>query len=137
MREFGPAASPALDAQIRREALALFELMPDKKPVLGDALAMDETDLLVLEAAEVLDEDGNKFKLSVTRPQARPPFEWLIEISSDLGESEYFKHYLVRDDDIVLAQRKILTPIDEEEADIILEDLAAARQLVLAPPSAE
>ncbi len=132
MREFGPAASRDLDAKIRREALALFELMPDKKPVLGEALAMDEIDLLVLEVAEILDEAGNKFKLSVTRPSARPPFEWLIEISSDLGESEYFKHYLVRDDDIVLAQRKVLTPIDEAEADIILADLAEARDLVLA-----
>lgn len=137
MREFGPAASPELDAAIRREALSLFELMPDKTPVLGDALAMDETDLLVLEAAEVFDEDGNKFKMSVTRPTARPPFEWLIEISSDLGESEYFKHYLVREDDIVLAQRKSLTPIDEAEAEIILADLTDARALVLALPSGE
>jgi len=137
MREFGPAASPELNADIRREALSLFGLMPDKKPVLGDALAMDETDLLVLEVAEVLDEEGNKFKLSVTRPKARPPFEWLIEISSDLGESEYFKHYLVREDDIVLAQRKLLTPIDEVEAEIILADLAEARALVLALPSGE
>ena len=132
MREFGPAASPELNADIRREALSLFELMPDKKPVLGDALAMDETDLLVLEVAEVLDEEGNKFKLSVTRPKARPPFEWLIEISSDLGESEYFKHYLVREDDIVLAQRKLLTLIDAAEAEIILADLAKARKLVIA-----
>lgn len=130
MREFGPAVSTDLDAQIRREALELFEVMPNKQPVLGDALAMDETDMLVLEAAEVLDESGNKFKLSVTQPQARPPFEWLIEISSDLGTSEYFKHYLIRDDDIVLAQRKILTPIDETEAEIILADLAEARSLV-------
>lgn len=137
MREFGPAASPELDATIRREALSLFELMPDKTPVLGDALAMDETDLLVLEAAEVFDEGGNKFKMSVTRPTARPPFEWLIEISSDLGESEYFKHYLVREDDIVLAQRKSLTPIDEAEAEIILADLTDARALVLALPSSE
>ncbi len=130
MREFGPAISAELDARIRSEALALFEVMPSKQPVLGDALAMDETEMLVLEAAEVLDESGNKFKLSVTRPQARPPFEWLIEISSDLGASEYFKHYLIREDDIVLAQRKILTPIDEAEADIILTDLAEARSLV-------
>jgi hypothetical protein len=132
MREFGAVVSVELAARIRREALALFELMPGKQPVLGEALAMDETDLLVLEVAEVLDENGNKFKLSVTRPQARPPFEWLIEISSDLGESEYFKHYLVREEDIVLAQRKVLTPIDEAEADIILADLAEARGLVLA-----
>ena len=131
MREFGQVVTIELDSRIRREALDLFELMPGKTAVLGDALAMDEADLLVLEAAEVLDEYGNKFKLSVTQAKARPPFEWLIEISSDLGESEYFKHYLVRDNDIVLAQRKILTPIDIIEADIILADLAEARELVL------
>ena len=131
MREFGPAVSLEKDAQIRREALELFELMPSKQPVLGEALAMDESNLVVLEAAEVTDDDGNKFKLSVTRAQARPPFEWLIEISSDLGESEYFKHYLVRENDIVLAQRKILTPIDDAEAQIILTDLVIARGLVI------
>lgn len=130
MREFGPPASQELDTRIRREALALFDIMPAKKQTLGEALAMDDVDMVVLELAEVADEDGNKFKLSVTKPEARPPFEWLIEISSDLGESEYFKHYLVREDDIVLAQRKVLTVIDDEEAEKILVDIAEARALV-------
>ena len=115
------------------EALAVFALMPDKKPVLGEALAMDEADMVVLEVAQVKDDEGKVFKLSITKPIARPPFTWLVEISSDLGESDYFKHYLILETEVVLAQRKVLSPIDDVEAAIILEDLAAARTIIVGP----
>lgn len=130
MRVFGPPIAADVYARICGEVTAVFGLMPDKKPVFGEALAMEETDMVVLEVAQVKDEAGNVFKISFTKAVARPPFEWLIEISSDLGESEYFKHYLVREDDIVLAQRKVLTPIDDEEAKIIMADLAEARTII-------
>jgi len=45
-----------------------------------------------------------------------------------VGETDYFKHYLVREYDIFLAQRKILTPIAGVEAEVIRGDLAAARR---------
>jgi hypothetical protein len=49
-----------------------------------------------------------------------------MERSSDVGEADYFKHYLVRAHDIVLAQRKVLTPLDAEEAGVLRGDLDAA-----------
>jgi hypothetical protein len=70
--------------------------------------------------------DGERLRVAMTVPGVRPPFEWLYEVSSDVGESDYFKHYLVRESDIVLAQRKVLTVIDEVEADILMSDLRAA-----------
>ncbi len=70
--------------------------------------------------------DGQRLRVGKTLDEARPPFEWIYEISSDMGESEYFKHYLVREHDIVLAQRKLLTVIDDEEAAILRADLEEA-----------
>ena len=69
-----------------------------------------------------------RIRIGRTLDEARPPFEWVYEISSDMGESEYFKHYLVRESDIVLAQRKVLTVIDDEEAAILRADLEEALQ---------
>jgi hypothetical protein len=70
--------------------------------------------------------DGERLRVGNTLPDVRPPFEWIYEISSDVGEADYFKHYLVREHDIVLAQRKVLTPLDAEEAEILRADLQAA-----------
>ena len=67
-------------------------------------------------------------EIAATLPNARPPFDWLMEITSELGVADYFKHYLIRENDIVLAHRKTLTPIDDLEAKIILADLAAVKK---------
>jgi hypothetical protein len=69
----------------------------------------------------------NRLRIAATESSARPPFQWLLEITSDMGEADYFKHYLVREDDIVLAQRKVLTPLDDKEAEVVLSDLQAAQ----------
>ncbi len=107
MREFGAPISSERFKAITSLAANLFADLPNKRLIHGEALSMDDPEMIVLETAEVLDQDGNKFKLSATKPEACPPFEWLYEISSDLGHSEYFRHYLIRDTDIVLAQPKI------------------------------
>lgn len=131
MREFQGTASAELMAEVRRRAQELFDLVPEKREVRGAALVMDDEDALVLREAVVPVPDMGKLQISATEATARPPFEWLLEITSDLHpESDYFHHYLVREHDTVLAIRKDLTVIDEEEARLILADLATARAVV-------
>lgn len=107
----------------------MFDAVPVKREVPGEKFAMDEApQAIVLREVDIQLGDGERLRIAVSDPAARPPFEWLMEITSEIGESDYIKHYLVRDHDIVLAQRKVLTPIDDHEAQIILADLATARR---------
>ncbi len=84
-----------------------------------------EGDPIVVNEADMRWPDG-RMRIAVTTPEARPPFEWLIEITSNIDEGDYFKHYLVLEGDVVLAQRKVLTSIDDVEAAIVLADLKTA-----------
>lgn len=127
MREFGPAVGPEERAEILALAEAIFREVEPKRTVLARDFAMEENP-----DQEVVDEvdlryEGERLRIAVTRTEARPPFEWLLEITSDIGESDYFKHYLIREDDVVLAQRKVLTPLDAEEAALVLGDLRTAQ----------
>ncbi len=127
MREFGPTASPQLQQQIRQLAAELFAGVPAKRPLRGGDFAMDDEAAVVVYEATIQVDDTQRLRIAQTVPEARPPFEWLLEITSDIGESDYFKHYLIREHDIMLAQRKELTPIDDQEAHVILRDLQTAR----------
>jgi CO/xanthine dehydrogenase Mo-binding subunit len=124
MREFGPMVGAPVRAQITELARSMFVAAEPKRAVTGAEFAMDEhADDVVVREAEWRGEGGQRLRIAATESTARPPFEWLYEITSDVGEADYFKHYLVREGDIVLAQRKVLTPIDEAEAAVILADL--------------
>jgi hypothetical protein len=128
MRDFGPPIGQATYDAIRQAALELYEAIPQKREVPARAFAMEEEpDRIVVTEADLRWPDG-RVRVALTKPEARPPFEWLVEITSDVNEADYFKHYLVREDDIVLAQRKVLTPLDDQEAQTMLADLAAARE---------
>jgi hypothetical protein len=126
MREFGASIMPELEQQIRLAADRLFETAKVRRPTYGRDFAMeDRPDELVAEEVDVRLDEDERYRLARTVPSARPPFEWQYEITADMGESEYIKHYLIRDHDIVLAQRKVLTPIDDEEGRLMLADLQA------------
>ena len=125
MREFKGKLSDELNREIRDAVAALFAKFPSKKLYYGRDYAMDETDMLVVEAVEVKSDLG-RFRLAYSIPEARPPFEWEYEITSEYDEKDYFKHYLIRADDIVVAQRKVLLPIDDTEARLILHDITLA-----------
>lgn len=58
-------------------------------------------------------------RLDVSTARARPPFEWSGEITSD-GPTG-LEHYLVRDDDVVRAERKNLTVLSPVEVMKIIE----------------
>lgn len=126
MRDFGPPIGRDQDNQIREAVTRLFGRLAPYRELHGRDYAMDDEALLVINEGALDFAGGGRYRLAATTPEARPPFEWLYEITADIGESDYIKHYLVRDDDIVLAQRKVLTPIDEVEAKIILADIATA-----------
>jgi hypothetical protein len=127
MREFGPLVGPEIRAQIAELARSVFNQAEPKRDVLAREFAMDENpDQVVVHEVDLRSDEG-RLRIAVTEPAARPPFEWLLEITSDIGETDYFKHYLVRENDIMLAQRKVLTPIDADEAATILTDLQTAR----------
>ena len=126
MRVFGEPIAAAKQAEIVREAEKLYGLSATRRLVNASAFAMDLAgDPVVVHEADVRWPDG-RVRVAKTMPEVRPPFEWVMEITSNVDEVDYFKHYLVRDGDIVLAQRRVLTPIDEVEAAIILNDLAQA-----------
>jgi hypothetical protein len=114
--------------KILAAAREIYDRAEPKRAVKATEFAMDdEPDKVVVHEVDVrFGED--RLRVAVTEESARPPFEWQLEITSDVGNADYFKHYLVRDHDVVLAQRKVLTPLDEPEADLVLADLEAARQ---------
>jgi hypothetical protein len=126
MREFGSPISMERREEILGLAQSIFDRYEPKREVRASEFAMEEDpDRVVVTQADVKWDEG-RLRIAVTKPEARPPFEWLLEITSNVGETDYFKHYLVREDDVVLAQRKVLTPLDDEEADVVMADLRAA-----------
>jgi hypothetical protein len=128
MRDFGQPVGPEVRAEIMALAQAIFNLAEPKREVRASEFAMEEhPDRVVVDEVD-LKHEGERLRIAITKPEARPPFEWLLEITSDVGESlDYFKHYLIRDDDVVLAQRKVLTPIDASEAELVMRDLRTAQ----------
>lgn len=128
MRVFSQPIAPAVRAEITAATQSLYAVAPGRRTMQAQQFAMEgDPGRIVATEAEVSWPAG-RLRIAHSHPEERPPFEWIYEITSDVGESDYFKHYLIRDNDIVLAQRKVLTPIDQAEADVILADLAAARQ---------
>lgn len=126
MREFGPAVGGEVRAEILKMAKALYDESPVKREVRAREFAMDENPEQVVVREVDLRSGDDRLRVAVTVPAARPPFEWLVEITSDIGEADYFRHYLIRDHDVVLAQRKVLTPVDGVEANKIIADLQTA-----------
>ena len=127
MRTFGkPVGSDARDRVVAL-AKAIFSAAEPKRAVTAREFAMEEKPDQVVAREVDLRSGAERLRIAATEPQARPPFEWLLEITSNVGEADYFKHYLVRENDIVLAQRKVLTPLDADEAEIVLADLKAAQ----------
>ena len=113
-------------ADIMKMAKALYDAVPDKREVPARDFAMDDNPDEVVVREVDLRSGEDRLRVAVTTPEARPPFEWLVEITSDIGEADYFRHYLIREHDIVLAQRKVLTPLDDTEADRVIADLKMA-----------
>ncbi|GAC1371312.1 MAG: hypothetical protein NVSMB39_4930 [Candidatus Saccharimonadales bacterium] len=126
MRDFGAPITAAARQELVDLIDKLYQAYPAKKEVSAGDFAMEENPERIVVKEIDLKWDGQRLRVGKTLDKARPPFEWIYEISSDMGESEYFKHYLVRENDIVLAQRKVLTVIDDEEAAILRADIAEA-----------
>ena len=128
MRDFGAPISEDARLQLMELIDRLYASAPAKREVTAGEFAMEENPERIVVREIDLKWDDQRIRIGRTLDEARPPFEWVYEISSDMGESEYFKHYLVRESDIVLAQRKVLTVIDDEEAAILRSDLEEALQ---------
>jgi hypothetical protein len=131
MREFGAPVGAEVRSEILRAAEAFYAGVEKKRDVTAAEFAMEDAPERVVVHEAELRWDGERMRVAATEPAARPPFEWLYEITSDVGEADYFKHYLIREHDVVLAQRKVLTPIDAQEAELILRDLQAAQNAIV------
>jgi hypothetical protein len=133
MREMAEQISAAECKELISTIEQLYGSVPAKRQVTAADFMMDEMepDRIVVREIE-LKWDGNRLRVGASLPDARPPFEWIYEISSDVGESDYFKHYLVRTDDIVLTERKLLVPIDAAEAEVLRADLQAGLESLTA-----
>jgi hypothetical protein len=127
MRNFGIPVGPDVRDRVAALAKSIFVAAEPKRDVTAKEFAMEEQPDQVVAREVDLRSGANRLRIAATEPTARPPFQWLLEITSDVGEADYFKHYLIREDDIVLAQRKVLTPLDAEEAEVVLADLHAAQ----------
>jgi len=125
MRNFSPPVRPELREQIVDLVQQIIAAAPKTKQQFGRDLIMDDTELLVSESAKITfdNDDDAVISLAQSMPAARPPFEWLVEITSELEPSDYLKHYLVRQDDMVLAHRKVITEVDDWEAEALIDDL--------------
>lgn len=127
MRPFGNPVSPSLREQVLAEVTRLVAAFPSSRELKAGEYVLEPADEVVLDVATITTGVG-MVKLHVCRPGWAPPFEWLAEITSEIPGTDYLKHYLVREQDIVLAQRKELSVIDDEEAGLILADLEIAAQ---------
>jgi hypothetical protein len=123
---FGTPEGLTTRAKIVELAQGIFDKSPTKRSVKAREFAMEDNPDVVVATEVDIRWDGERLRIAATEASARPPFEWLMEITSNVGEADYFKHYLVREEDVVLAQRKVLTPIDAVEANIIIHDLQVA-----------
>jgi hypothetical protein len=124
MREFSPPVAPILRLTVIELVDQIITLAPKVKQQFGRDLAMDNEDELVSESAKVnLSEGVGQVAVARSEAIARPPFEWLVEVTSQINETDYLKHYLVRENDIVLAHRKVLTEVDDTEAEQLIRDL--------------
>ena len=128
MRDFGTPIGGELQARVVALARAVFEAAGTAREVKASEFAMEEQPDRVVAREVDLRQGAERLRIAATLPDARPPFEWVLEITSDVGSADYFKHYLVREHgDVVLAQRKVLTPLGETEAQVVLRDLHAAQ----------
>jgi hypothetical protein len=130
MRSFGQALSSARTAEITALIAELYALLPLRREVLGAEYMMEPADAVVIQVGELKVKNGPRLRIGATQPAVRPPFEWLYELTSDVTPADYFKHYLVLEDQIVLAHLKVLTPIDDAEGDLIMSDLLMAREVI-------
>jgi hypothetical protein len=123
-----PKFEPPVAAPLRQEIVQLVDAILDRAPKVtslrGRDLAMDDEDEVVSRSARVdLGEAIGTISVAASEASARPPFEWLVEVTSEIGQSDYLRHYLVRDDDMVVAHRKVLTEVDDAEAHELIDDL--------------
>lgn len=105
---------------------AVLEAAPKRRQLKAGDFMFDGDASRVVAEEVTLDTPEGRIRVAYSQPKERPPFEWQWEITSDIGEADFFKHYLVRDDDVVLAQKKVLTPIDDFHAGVLIGDLRAA-----------
>lgn len=119
---------PAWDEAIRQGIETLYA-MGDWRDIPGSDFVMEPGDVTVIQELDVMTESG-RFRLAATKATARPPFEWLYEITSEINTGAGIRHYLVRDHDIVAAERRTLTPIEAIEAQIILSDLELVKNSI-------
>lgn len=126
MREFESPISADTRLTILRAAEALYNAAGNVRAIHASDMALElDGDPVVAHEVQIKWAEG-RMRVAKTEAMARPPFEWVWEVTSNMGDTDYFKHYLIRDHDVVLAQRRVLTPIDEAEAKTVLDDLAEA-----------
>jgi hypothetical protein len=116
-------SKPIWDAEIRSRVERLYADTSKWRDIPGSEFVMEPGDVTVVQELDVMTESG-RFRLAATLPNARPPFEWLYELTSEINTGTAMRHYLVLNDEIVSAERRTLTPLDDEEAEIVLQDLA-------------
>ncbi len=126
MRDFGKPISNETRTELTGLVEQVYNNGSAQRALRASDFAMEEVpDRIVAKEVEVRWDDS-RLRVAATESDARPPFEWLYEVTANVGDTDYFKHYLVRTDDIVLAQRKVLTVIDDKEAAVMRADLLAA-----------
>jgi hypothetical protein len=125
MPTFSGSLAPANHARVVELVVELLAKAPEVEEVTGVSYAMEPADQVVIRRIDLVLGEG-RLRVGMTESSVRPPFEWLAEITSDIGTSEYWKHYLVRESDLVLAQRRDLTVINDAEAGMIIGELELA-----------
>lgn len=123
MPEFGAALSAATRQQLFARVTELVRAAPNRQEIKADEYVLEPEAAVAVDEATWQLVDGTA-KLAVSRAEFRPPFEWLAEVTLELPGDPYFRHYLIRENDVTWALRRTLEVIDEAEAAAIMAALA-------------
>jgi hypothetical protein len=108
------------------QVLALSRQLLDKnqgklKTVTGAEFDMEPATMIVAHSVKVGLEDGEYVRVHATTPDARPPFEWLLELTT-LDD-----HFLLFDDGrLVRAVKKDLFPLKPGDGEWLIGQLGKA-----------
>jgi hypothetical protein len=102
---------------VTEAALKFLNNHPSAKVITGADFGIEPADMIVAHSGKTSWGEGEFLKVNATTAEARPPFEWLIEVSTDDG-----LHYLLfQDKRLMRAVRKELFVVPDDEAEKLLE----------------
>jgi hypothetical protein len=114
----------SVSARINLICQEILAHRPQTKPVPAPEALELPPSIIAVDNLKVPLPGGLTIEISHTRPAARPPFEWLTEITLASADKTYYKHYLTTlDGRLVEAIRKDFFPVSATDQAKLIEVL--------------